>query len=107
MVAEHNPDADFSQFRTFSFAEPLATDRQGRRTTLSAQLMAATTRELQARGLQPVSNSPEKCNLIAKRGENKSGGNSGLVLSGHTDTVPYDLNGWDTDPFSLTKKEGY
>ncbi len=56
--------------------------------------------------IMPVSNSPEKCNLIAKRGENKSGGNSGLVLSGHTDTVPYDLNGWDTDPFSLTKKEG-
>mgnify|MGYP001821368205 FL=1 len=59
VVAEHNPDVDFGQFRTFSFAEPLATDRQGRRTTLSAQLMAATTRELQARGLQPVSNSPD------------------------------------------------
>ena len=24
--------------------------------------------------IMPVSNSPEKCNLIAKRGENKSGG---------------------------------
>ncbi|MGB1801004.1 MAG: acetylornithine deacetylase [Gammaproteobacteria bacterium] len=55
--------------------------------------------------IMSVSNSPEKCNLIAKRGENKSGDNAGLVLSGHTDTVPYDLNGWDTDPFTLTKKE--
>lgn len=50
--------------------------------------------------IMPVSDSPEKCNLIAKRGE----GEGGLVLSGHTDTVPYDLNGWDTDPFTLTKK---
>lgn len=56
--------------------------------------------------IMPVSNSPEKSNLIAKRGENKSSDNAGLVLSGHTDTVPYDLNGWDTDPFTLTKKEG-
>jgi len=50
--------------------------------------------------IMPVSDKPEKCNLIAKRGE----GEGGLVLSGHTDTVPYDLNGWDTDPFVLTKK---
>jgi acetylornithine deacetylase len=49
--------------------------------------------------IMPVSNNPEKCNLIAKRGE----GEQGLVLSGHTDTVPYDLKGWDTDPFTLTK----
>jgi acetylornithine deacetylase len=50
--------------------------------------------------IMPVSDTPEKCNLIAKMGE----GEGGLVLSGHTDTVPYDLNGWDTDPFTLTKK---
>jgi acetylornithine deacetylase len=50
--------------------------------------------------IMPVSDNPEKCNLIAKLGE----GSEGLVLSGHTDTVPYDLNGWDTDPFTLTKK---
>jgi acetylornithine deacetylase len=50
--------------------------------------------------IMPVSDNPEKCNLIAKKGE----GEGGLVLSGHTDTVPYDLNGWDTDPFTLTKK---
>ena len=50
--------------------------------------------------IMPVSNNPEKCNLIAKKGT----GEGGLVLSGHTDTVPYDLNGWKTDPFTLTKK---
>lgn len=43
-----------------------------------------------------------KYNLVATRG----GGTGGLVLSGHTDTVPYDVNGWDTDPFKLTKKNG-
>ncbi len=50
--------------------------------------------------IMPVSNNPEKCNLIAKRGET----DGGLVLSGHSDTVPYDLNGWDMDPFTLTRK---
>ncbi len=51
--------------------------------------------------IMPVSDNPEKCNLIAKLGE----GENGLVLSGHTDTVPYDLNGWESDPFILTKKD--
>ncbi len=50
--------------------------------------------------IMPVSDNPEKCNLIAKSGE----GEGGLVLSGHTDTVPYDLNGWESDPFTLTRK---
>lgn len=54
--------------------------------------------------LMPVSDSPEKCNLIAQRGTAE--GEGGLVLSGHTDTVPYDRNGWDTDPFQLTKLNG-
>lgn len=54
--------------------------------------------------IMSVSNNPEKSNLIAKRGESQGDNNHGLVLSGHTDTVPYDLNGWHTDPFTLTKK---
>ena len=53
--------------------------------------------------IMSVSDKPAKCNLIARKG-NYSNDNKGLVLSGHTDTVPYDLNGWDTDPFTLTKK---
>lgn len=43
-----------------------------------------------------------KANLIATLGE----GNEGLVLAGHTDTVPYDSEGWRHDPFSLTEEEG-
>ena len=54
--------------------------------------------------IMPVSDNPEKCNLIAKKGEGQNGNDRGIVLSGHTDTVPYDLSGWDTDPFTLTEK---
>ena len=43
-----------------------------------------------------------KFNLIATRGS----GPGGLVLSGHTDTVPLDEALWNVDPFRLTEKEG-
>jgi len=42
-----------------------------------------------------------KVNLIATLGE----GEDGLVLSGHTDTVPYDANRWTDDPFVLTERD--
>lgn len=45
---------------------------------------------------------PGKANLIATLGE----GDGGLVLAGHSDTVPYDKAGWHTDPFRLTEKDG-
>jgi len=41
---------------------------------------------------------PAKANLIATLG----GGCGGLVLAGHTDTVPYDEGKWRHDPFRLT-----
>jgi len=44
---------------------------------------------------------PEKANLIATLGN----GSGGLVLSGHTDTVPYDAGKWQHDPFSLTEAD--
>ncbi len=53
--------------------------------------------------IMPISDKPEKCNLVARRGQFE--GKGGLVLSGHTDTVPYDANGWKTDPFTLTRKK--
>ncbi|MCG8325484.1 MAG: M20/M25/M40 family metallo-hydrolase, partial [Thiotrichales bacterium] len=56
--------------------------------------------------LMPVPGAPgsehEKYNLIASMGE----GNSGLVIAGHTDTVPYDESTWKTDPFVLTERDG-
>lgn len=43
-----------------------------------------------------------KANLIAVLGQ----GDGGLVLAGHSDTVPYDAGRWQSDPFSLTEKDG-
>lgn len=47
-----------------------------------------------------------KVNLIARAGPRDEESKDGLVLSGHTDTVPYDESGWDSDPFVLTQKDG-
>mgnify|MGYP005851312191 CR=1 FL=1 len=53
--------------------------------------------------LMPVPGSAvEKFNLLARLGE----GPDGLVLSGHTDTVPYNESIWSSDPFILTEREG-
>jgi len=43
-----------------------------------------------------------KSNLIATLGS----GPGGLVLSGHTDTVPLDEELWTVNPFALTQKDG-
>lgn len=43
-----------------------------------------------------------KRNLLATRGE----GPGGLVLAGHTDTVPLDEALWSVNPFRLTEKDG-
>ena len=43
-----------------------------------------------------------KSNLIACLGK----GEGGLVLSGHTDTVPFSESAWRQDPFTLTEKDG-
>ncbi|MGB0205276.1 MAG: acetylornithine deacetylase [Neptuniibacter sp.] len=42
-----------------------------------------------------------KANLIATLGS----GPGGLVMSGHTDTVPFNAELWQTDPFKLTEKD--
>lgn len=43
-----------------------------------------------------------KANLVASLGQ----GDGGLVLAGHTDTVPYDANRWQSDPFQLSERNG-
>jgi acetylornithine deacetylase len=45
---------------------------------------------------------PGKANLIATLGT----GPGGLVLAGHTDTVPYDQGRWHFNPFRLTEADG-
>ena len=49
--------------------------------------------------LQVVAKDPDKLNLIACKGK----GEGGLVLSGHTDTVPYNESQWQQDPFKLSE----
>lgn len=44
---------------------------------------------------------PGKFNLVATAGK----GPDGLVLSGHTDTVPFDEGRWSQSPFKLTEKD--
>ncbi len=51
---------------------------------------------------RPLCGRPGKYNLIARLGE----GADGLVLAGHTDTVPYDAGAWQSDPFTLTERDG-
>ena len=59
VVGNYDPATDFSQFRTFAFAQPLGSDNQRGRTAVSTRLIAATVHELQSRGLQYVSNNPD------------------------------------------------
>lgn len=51
--------------------------------------------------IQPMPYHPQKANLIATLGK----GPGGLVLAGHTDTVPFDEQLWETSPFKLTEKD--
>ncbi|QIW16612.1 acetylornithine deacetylase [Pasteurellaceae bacterium RH1A] len=50
----------------------------------------------------PLEGSRNKYNLLATYGE----GEGGLLLAGHTDTVPFDEGRWTFDPFKLTEKGG-
>lgn len=51
--------------------------------------------------LMPLPDAPHKANLIATLGS----GEGGLVLAGHTDTVPFDESKWHSDPFTVTEKD--
>lgn len=49
-----------------------------------------------------VEGSRDKYNLLATYGE----GEGGLLLAGHTDTVPFDEGKWTFNPFALTEQDG-
>lgn len=50
----------------------------------------------------PIPGKPNKANVIGTLGQ----GPGGLVLAGHTDTVPCDEHLWTYDPFKLTEADG-
>lgn len=52
--------------------------------------------------IQDLGTDPAKANLIATLGT----GDDGLVLAGHTDTVPCDPALWRRDPFALREADG-
>jgi len=51
--------------------------------------------------IQDVTPGGDKANLIATMGS----GPGGLVLAGHTDTVPFDEGRWHSDPLQLTERD--
>ena len=51
--------------------------------------------------IQDVTSDGRKANLIATRGN----GPGGLVLAGHSDTVPFDEGRWTSDPLALTERD--
>lgn len=50
----------------------------------------------------PIPGHPDKLNLLGTLGS----GPGGLVLAGHTDTVPFDAARWTHDPLRLTEADG-
>lgn len=49
--------------------------------------------------IQEIPGHPNKRNLIAQLGQ----GDNGLILSGHSDTVPVNADLWQSDPLQLTR----
>ncbi|MFW2404130.1 MAG: DUF4136 domain-containing protein [Gammaproteobacteria bacterium] len=52
IVANQDPGADFSAYKTYDFVSPLSTDRDGFQAMLSGFLIRATQDELNARGMR-------------------------------------------------------
>ena len=59
IVANQDPAADFTQYRTYAYLTPLSTDRNGARSVLSSFLIDATDGQLQSRGLKKVTQNPD------------------------------------------------
>ena len=65
IVANQDPDVDFSSFKTYDFISPLSTDRGGFQAVLSGFLIKATQDELNARGMRRAENPDVLIDFIA------------------------------------------
>jgi hypothetical protein len=52
IIANQDPNADFSAYKTYSFMDPLSTDQAGASGLLSGFLIKSTSAELEARGMK-------------------------------------------------------
>lgn len=84
-----------------SVSSPLPEWDQSNRSVIE-QLEAWFTRIGFQTEILDVPGEPGKYNFIASLGQ----GGEGLVLAGHTDTVPYDSQKWMSDPFKLKYEAG-
>ena len=56
---DYDRSANFAQYKTFGFANPLGTDRSGFKAIVSQTLKASTQRELEARGMRLDNSAPQ------------------------------------------------
>ena len=56
IITNSAPDFNIADYRTFSFLDPLSSDRGNVRSLISTHLINATTRELENAGLRRVDN---------------------------------------------------
>ena len=59
IITNSDPGADWSQYRTFGFFQPLGTDRYTVRSIMSSQLIESATREMQAAGFVLSESDPD------------------------------------------------
>jgi hypothetical protein len=59
IIANQDPTADFSAYKTYTFMDPLSTDRAGARAILSGFLINSTEDELNARGMKRSATNPD------------------------------------------------
>jgi len=59
IVSNKDPATDFTQYKTYAYAQPLSTDRGDAQSVLSGFLMDATNNQMAARGYRQVQRSPD------------------------------------------------
>ncbi len=76
------------------------------------QLIDSVAEELRKYGVEPLllphvqEDGVRKANLFATFPAQDGSTEGGVVLSGHTDVVPVEGQDWDSDPFTVTERDG-
>lgn len=101
---EANPSIELSQYHSFAFYSPLATDHEGSETKLSQRLKQATRRNLEARGYVYSENNPDLlvnffANIEAKQEIHSTA--SAPLGYGYYSYRSGQYNGWDSTGSSV------